>query len=106
VASKSVGFAVTDLKRIITSHFDVYFHLWRDGGEDWKQELRKWQEEEDSSWQLVTRRKSSKNVSFARSLNHPSPIKKSTPPELRIELSLENSHLMSLTRQVPSQLHF
>jgi hypothetical protein len=28
VASKVVGFAVTDLKRITTPHFDVYFHLW------------------------------------------------------------------------------
>jgi hypothetical protein len=31
VASKAVGFAVFDLKRVITPHFDVYFHLWRDG---------------------------------------------------------------------------
>jgi hypothetical protein len=32
VASKRVSFAVTDLKCIVTPHFDVYFHLWRDGG--------------------------------------------------------------------------
>jgi hypothetical protein len=32
VASKQVGFAICALKRIISDHFDVYFHLWRDGG--------------------------------------------------------------------------
>jgi hypothetical protein len=32
VASKSVGFSICELKRIITKHFDVYFHLCRDGG--------------------------------------------------------------------------
>jgi hypothetical protein len=83
VASKVVGFAVTDLKRITTPHFDVYFHLWRDGGANWNRELRKWQEEEDESWQLVMKKKSSKRVSFARELNQPSPIRKSSPPELR-----------------------
>jgi hypothetical protein len=83
VASKAVGFAVFDLKRVITPHFDVYFHLWRDGGENWNTELRKWQEEENASWQLVFRRKNSKQVSFARNLNQASPIKKSFPPELK-----------------------
>lgn len=57
VASKAVGFAVTDLKRITTPTFDVYFHLWRDGGENWNKEFKKWQREEDASWQLVSRRR-------------------------------------------------
>jgi hypothetical protein len=56
VASKQVGFAICDLKRIITKHFDVYFHLWRDGGDNWIREWRKWQEEEEESWQLVSHR--------------------------------------------------
>jgi hypothetical protein len=33
VSTKHVGFEVGDLKRVISDHFDVYFHLWRDGGE-------------------------------------------------------------------------
>jgi hypothetical protein len=49
VSSMAIGFAVTDLKRVIMPHFDVYFHLWRDGGETWIKELRKWQAEEDAS---------------------------------------------------------
>jgi hypothetical protein len=32
VASKHVGFEVCNLRRIVTEYFDVYFHLWRDGG--------------------------------------------------------------------------
>jgi hypothetical protein len=84
VASKAVGFAVSDLKRITTSSFDVYFHLWRDGGDDWSKEFKKWRREEVDSWQLISRhRSSSKRVSFARVLNQPLPSKKSSPPELR-----------------------
>jgi hypothetical protein len=57
VASRKVGFAVSDLKRIITPHFDVYFHLWRDGGANWECELRLWKEEEAASWQTVLHRR-------------------------------------------------
>lgn len=32
VANKHVGFSVCDLRRVIMEQFDVYFHLWRDGG--------------------------------------------------------------------------
>jgi hypothetical protein len=42
IASRHVGFAVRDLKRITTEHFDVYFHLWRDGGADWFREWGLW----------------------------------------------------------------
>jgi len=31
VASKHVGLLVRALKRITTDHFDIYFHMWRDG---------------------------------------------------------------------------
>jgi hypothetical protein len=86
VASRFVGFDVYAHKRIITAHFDVYFHLWRDGGANWKKELDKWKREEEASWQKVSphKRKVShiKRVSFARKLIQDSPEKKSTPPEL------------------------
>jgi hypothetical protein len=48
------------LKRITTPHFDVYFHLWHDGGAKWNREFRKWQVEAEASWQLVTRKKKEK----------------------------------------------
>jgi hypothetical protein len=38
VASKLVIFSIYELKRIITKHFDVYFHLWRDGSANWFKE--------------------------------------------------------------------
>jgi hypothetical protein len=34
VASKHVGLLVRALKRITTDHFDIYFHMWRYGGEN------------------------------------------------------------------------
>jgi hypothetical protein len=55
VSTKHVGFAVTELKRITSDQFDVYFHLWRDGGANWFREWSKWQQEEDASWQQVSR---------------------------------------------------
>jgi hypothetical protein len=85
VASKRVGFAVTYLKRIVTPHFDVYFHLWRDGGANWQREWSKWVQEEEASWMPVNyRRRSSsiKHVSFAKKLIYDSPPKKSSPLEL------------------------
>jgi hypothetical protein len=72
VASKFVGCVVCDLKRIVIDQFDVYFHLWRDGGADWIREWNKWQEEERASWQHVSHRKrnpvNTKRVSFATKL--------------------------------------
>jgi hypothetical protein len=55
VASKQVGFAICDLKRITTNHVDVYFHLWRDGGDNWIREWRKWQEKKKNlgNWFLI-----------------------------------------------------
>jgi hypothetical protein len=41
VASKDVGLLVTSLKQVTTAHFDVYFHLWRDGGPNWRFEFQK-----------------------------------------------------------------
>jgi hypothetical protein len=81
--SKRVGFAVTDIKHITMPHFDIYFHMWRDREENWMREFKKWQREEESSWLVVSRKKSSKKVSFARILNQPSPVRKSVPAELK-----------------------
>jgi hypothetical protein len=41
MASKLVGYAVADLKRIMTPQLDVYFHRRSDGGENWFRDLRK-----------------------------------------------------------------
>lgn len=54
VSCKQVGFMVCDLKRIITDSFDVYFHLWRDGGDSWVREERRWLREEALSWKEVS----------------------------------------------------
>jgi hypothetical protein len=91
VASKLVGFSICELKRIISNHFDVYFHLWR-WGANWFKESNKWREEEIDSWQLVCNRKrrssSSKHVSFAPKLVQASPTKKSVPQEISLPNSI------------------
>ncbi|TVU24840.1 hypothetical protein EJB05_27300, partial [Eragrostis curvula] len=89
VASKHVGLLVRSLKRITTDHFDVYFHHWRDGGDNWDQQKKKWEGEEDNSWTLVKSRKqrnkdkAKKRVSFSRKLVQDSPPLKSKPQELQ-----------------------
>ncbi|CAD6239261.1 unnamed protein product [Miscanthus lutarioriparius] len=86
VASKHVGLLVRALKRITTDHFDIYFHMWRDGGENWELEHKKWEKEEKDSWSAVIgknkRKMSAKRVSFHKKLIQDSPVHKSRPREL------------------------
>jgi hypothetical protein len=93
VTSYHVGFLVRDLNRAATDHFNVYFHLWRDGGADWFREWNKWQQEKDASGQHVERRKhmppAVKHVSFAHKLVQDSPKSKSTPRELSTSVKSE-----------------
>ncbi|XP_066383846.1 uncharacterized protein [Miscanthus floridulus] len=63
VASKNVGLLVRALKRITTDHFDIYFHLWRDGGADWKREWKNWEKEEEASWTTKISKKSKHRTS-------------------------------------------
>jgi hypothetical protein len=81
VTSKAVGFLVRALKRITTMNFDVYFHLWRDGGANWQRELHDWEDEEERQWTLVTKKKSpkAKHVRFSSPIKLPSPILKKSP---------------------------
>jgi hypothetical protein len=80
VASKQVGLEIYALRRIISKTFDVYFHLWRDGGADWIRERRKWEQEQLLEWKPVThskkphqRPKNGKRVSFCKNLVQDSP---------------------------------
>ncbi|CAN6310162.1 unnamed protein product [Urochloa humidicola] len=90
VSSKKVGLAVRALNRVTTKHFDVYFHLWRDGGDNWSREKRSWEKDEEDSWTPVLSKKekrakasAKKFVSFRTRIVQPSPIKKSEPAELQ-----------------------
>jgi len=86
IASKHVGLLVRALKRFTIDHFDIYFHMWRDGGENWKLEHKKWEKEEKESWSAVInknkRKISAKRVSFHKKLIQDSPVHKSRPREL------------------------
>jgi hypothetical protein len=47
VFSKDVGFQIYELHRVITSMFDVYFHLWSNGAPHWEREKRLWEIEQE-----------------------------------------------------------
>ncbi|KAK3155897.1 hypothetical protein QOZ80_2AG0100020 [Eleusine coracana subsp. coracana] len=83
VASKAVGMLVYALRRVITNHFDVYFHLWRDGDSNWEKDKSSWEKSQDEEWTLVQsqkkKRAAAKHVVFACPLNQPSPTKKFKP---------------------------
>jgi hypothetical protein len=83
VFSKQVGFHVYKLRRVITSTFDLYFHLWNNGTAHWEHEKHAWEEEQEKEWTKVLSwrskkeaakaSKSQKRVSFAKDLVHHSP---------------------------------
>uniref|UniRef100_K3XRJ6 Uncharacterized protein n=1 Tax=Setaria italica TaxID=4555 RepID=K3XRJ6_SETIT len=80
VSSKQVGFMVCDLKRIITDHFDVYFHLWCDGGASWVCEAR-WYREEAQSWNEVSYKKK-KKTSHGKRVTFRDPIVQDSPSKV------------------------
>ena len=87
VATKQVGLLVRALKRITSEHFDIYFHIWHDGGANWELEWQRWKKEEEDSWKTKISRKAkrkmaTKKVSFHRKLVQDSPMRKSCPREL------------------------
>lgn len=38
---------VYNIRHVITDHFDIYFHIWRDGGADLRREKLAWEVEEE-----------------------------------------------------------
>lgn len=76
VFSKEVGFAIYKLRRVITSTFDVYFHLWSNGAPHWEREKRLWEIEQEEEWTKILsksshreeKKKVQKRVHFAKNL--------------------------------------
>ena len=79
VSCKQVGFMVCNLKRFITDHFDVYFHLWRDGGDSWVREERRWLREEAQSWNEVSYRKKKKTTTHKKKVTFRNPVVQESP---------------------------
>ena len=87
VFSKQVGLHVYRLRRVITSTYDLYFHLWNNGTPHWEREKRAWEEEQEKEWTKVLSKRSKreavkaskpqKRVSFAKNLADHSPPKHS-----------------------------
>lgn len=59
VRSKQVGFHVFQLRNFECAEFRVFFHLWQNGGPNFKLEYRNWLAEEAAKWSEVARRTSS-----------------------------------------------
>jgi len=53
VAAKSVGFFITNLLCFECKLFKVFFHLWGNGGPNWRREYSLFLKEEKSSWELA-----------------------------------------------------
>jgi hypothetical protein len=53
VFSKEVGFQIYRKRRVITSSFDIYFHLWSNGTPHWEKEKREWEIEQEKEWTKV-----------------------------------------------------
>ncbi|KAJ1272888.1 hypothetical protein BS78_06G237400 [Paspalum vaginatum] len=108
VASKDVGFHICSLRRVITKHFDVYFHLWRDGGSYWQRELKTWVNEEEKQWTTVSykkKKKPAKNVCFAKKIVQASPIKKFRPASHPQAIKIGNVHCPITLDEDAQQIH-
>lgn len=69
VASKPVGFFIHNLRSFSCDRYSLFFHLWNNGGPNWRLEFKRFQEEERISWTTV--RSSSTPKSFADSVLAP-----------------------------------
>ena len=54
VSCKQVGLCILQLRSFACPHFKCYFHLWGNGGPNWKRELEIWRKECDAEWILVS----------------------------------------------------
>ena len=81
VFSIEVGFFIYRLRRITTSQFDLYFHLWSNGMPHWENEKWAWELEQEKEWTVILSRaekrqmkkkESRKKVRFAQPVVQPS----------------------------------
>jgi hypothetical protein len=54
VASKKVGFHIIDMRWFSCNKFKCFFHLWSDGGPNWRREFSSWKKECAQEWTLVS----------------------------------------------------
>jgi hypothetical protein len=53
VCSKDIGFMICDLRSYTCKDFNCFFHLWSNGGPNWRREEQIWYMEQDHEWTTV-----------------------------------------------------
>jgi hypothetical protein len=67
VSCKEVGFLINHLQFYKCDSFTVFFHLWNNGGLDWRKELLEYEKDEEASWNTIPRKK----ISYAEAAKKP-----------------------------------
>lgn len=75
VSCKQVGFMVYNLKSFACKSFSVFFHLWGNGGPNWRKDYDLWLREQEAEWTVVG---SKSKKSYAQVVRTPPVNKKST----------------------------
>jgi hypothetical protein len=65
VSCKSVGFSIYNLRSYECNSFKAYFNPWNSGGPNWVKEYKLLIDEEDSLWNLVSRKRRPMNLSYS-----------------------------------------
>ena len=69
VSERSVGFFIHNLRCFSCDQYVLFFHLWGNGGPNWRSELRAFMAEEEKSWSLV--RSTAPKKTFADAVRSP-----------------------------------
>jgi hypothetical protein len=67
VSYREVGFLINHLQSYKCENFSVFFHLWNNGGPNWRKEIQEFEKEEEASWQVIPRKK----LSYAEAAKKP-----------------------------------
>jgi hypothetical protein len=103
VSCKNVGIMVYKLKSFSCKSFTAFFHLWGNGGPDWKRDYALWLDEQAAKWTTAgAKSRSNAKLSYAE-VARSNPIKKRPAFQRLIYPSNHFDNYRDLEERFPSR---